>query len=78
MRRVYFLLAILLFALPSARAKTDRVTIVISLDGYRWDYPQWYDTPFFDEMASCGVEASLIPSFPSKTFLFVLAVRQIL
>ena len=43
-------------------------TVVVSLDGFRWDYPQWYDTPFFDQMAAEGVESGLIPSFPSKTF----------
>lgn len=38
------------------------------LDGFRWDYPQMYDTPFFDRMAREGVKATMIPSFPSKTF----------
>lgn len=43
-------------------------TVVVSLDGFRWDYPQLYNTPFIDYMASQGVESGLIPSFPSKTF----------
>ena len=43
-------------------------TVVISLDGYRWDYTQWYNTPFMDMMAEKGVESGLIPSYPSKTF----------
>lgn len=42
--------------------------IVISLDGCRWDYPLWYDTPFLDYMGRYGVESGLIPAFPSKTF----------
>lgn len=42
--------------------------VIISLDGCRWDYPQMYDTPFLDSLASAGVSGSLIPSFPSKTF----------
>ena len=61
------LLALLLLtctALTSAR----HYTVVVSLDGYRWDYPQWYDTPFIDFMASQGVASGLIPSYPSKTF----------
>lgn len=45
-----------------------RTTVVVSLDGYRWDYPLWYDTPFIDFMAAHGVSSALIPSFPSKTF----------
>ena len=43
-------------------------TVIVSLDGFRWDYPQMYDTPFFDRMARDGVKATMIPSFPSKTF----------
>jgi predicted AlkP superfamily pyrophosphatase or phosphodiesterase len=43
-------------------------TVIVSLDGCRWDYPQWYDTPFLDSLAQVGVESQLIPSFPSKTF----------
>lgn len=49
-------------------AQPDRYVVVVSLDGCRWDYPYWYDTPFFDQMAKEGVESGLIPSFPSKTF----------
>ena len=43
-------------------------TVVVSLDGCRWDYPIWYNTPFLDYMASRGVASGLVPSFPSKTF----------
>ncbi len=43
--------------------------IVLSLDGFRWDYPQLYNTPNLDRIAAEGVHAeSLIPCFPSKTF----------
>lgn len=45
-----------------------RATVLISCDGFRWDYPLWYDTPFLDSMAARGVSAELVPSFPSKTF----------
>ena len=30
-------------------------TVIVSLDGFRWDYPQMYETPFFDQMAREGV-----------------------
>ena len=61
------LLALLLLTCtPPTSAK--HYTVVVSLDGYRWDYPQWYDTPFIDFMASQGVASGLIPSYPSKTF----------
>lgn len=43
--------------------------VVLSMDGFRWDYPEHYATPHLDSIASYGVKAkSLQPSFPSKTF----------
>lgn len=43
--------------------------ILISLDGFRWDYFQKTDTPYLDELSATGVKAkALIPVFPSKTF----------
>ena len=47
----------------------DTYVIVVSFDGFRWDYPNLYDTPNFDDMALQGVKAEyLLPSFPTKTF----------
>lgn len=68
MRKTIIALFFLLTALLPQLAQARRYTVVISLDGYRWDYPQWYDTPFINFMAEHGVKAGLIPSFPSKTF----------
>lgn len=70
MKFVKILFAFLLLSIPlSMEAQhSENYTVVVSLDGCRWDYPQWYDTPFFDNMADEGVESGLIPSFPSKTF----------
>lgn len=43
--------------------------ILLSLDGFRWDYPEKMNTPHLDRMAARGVVAkALIPPFPSKTF----------
>lgn len=43
--------------------------ILISIDGFRWDYLQTYDTPVLRQLAASGVHARrLNPSFPSKTF----------
>ena len=68
MRKAILTLILTITAMLSACAKNDQVTVIISLDGFRWDYTQWYDTPFLDRMAEEGVEAALIPSYPSKTF----------
>lgn len=65
-RRLIFSFFLLLSL--TARAENDQYTVVISMDGFRWDYPIWYDTPFLDEVAEKGVSSSLIPSFPTKTF----------
>jgi predicted AlkP superfamily pyrophosphatase or phosphodiesterase len=42
--------------------------ILISLDGWRWDYAQKYSAPTLARLTRQGVSATLIPSFPSKTF----------
>ena len=43
--------------------------ILISIDGFRWDYLQKYDAPTLRQLAAAGVHAKrLTPSFPSKTF----------
>jgi len=43
--------------------------VVLSLDGFRWDYSQMYNTPNLDRLAQEGVKArSMVPCFPSKTF----------
>jgi predicted AlkP superfamily pyrophosphatase or phosphodiesterase len=47
----------------------DQYVVLVSMDAFRWDYPQLYRTPNLDKMATEGVSAkSLIPCFPSKTF----------
>jgi len=42
--------------------------ILVSLDGWRWDYAQKYSAPAVNQLIARGVSAPLIPSFPSKTF----------
>jgi predicted AlkP superfamily pyrophosphatase or phosphodiesterase len=43
--------------------------ILVSLDGFRWDYVEKYKPPHLSKFIHNGVKAqSLIPSFPSKTF----------
>ena len=69
MRR--FLLSLLvLVVLPwqAWAAGRDTYTVIVSLDGLRWDYLDTYDVPFMQQLAREGVKAVMQPSFPSKTF----------
>ena len=43
--------------------------VLISIDGFRWDYQDTYDTPALDAIAARGVRAdALWPVFPTLTF----------
>ena len=55
---------------PTSRwADSDRTVILVSLDGFRWDYIDRTTTPTLDRLVAEGVRADgLIPVFPSKTF----------
>ena len=67
MRFTFRLLLVGLLAV-SCQCRQDHYTVLISLDGNRWDYPDYYDMPFFDSLATVGVKARMEPSFPSSTF----------
>lgn len=43
--------------------------VLVSIDGFRWDYPDQYVTPAIDRLIANGVRAqSLRPQFPTVTF----------
>lgn len=45
------------------------IVILVSIDGFRWDYLDIHDAPTLQRLAREGVQAeALIPSFPTKTF----------
>jgi predicted AlkP superfamily pyrophosphatase or phosphodiesterase len=51
--------------LPAERA----IVILVSFDGFRWDYLDRYEAPNLARLAAQGVRSEgLIPQFPSKTF----------
>ena len=53
----------------TAAAQKKPYVILISLDGFRWDYVDKYKPPHLTAFIEGGVKAqSLIPAFPSKTF----------
>jgi ectonucleotide pyrophosphatase/phosphodiesterase family protein 5 len=64
----FSILFVLLFSLTIV-AQNNRYVVLISFDGFRWDYANRGITPNFDYVKENGVHAiSLKPCFPSKTF----------
>ena len=69
MRKIFvFLLLMVVVPLQMWGAGRENYTVIISLDGLRWDYLDTYDVPFMNQLAREGVKAVMQPSFPSKTF----------
>ena len=68
MKRIFITSVVVWLAMAAWAAGRDAYTVIVSLDGFRWDYTEAYDTPFFDQLAQQGVKAVMTPSFPSKTF----------
>ncbi len=54
---------------PAARAQPQPILILISIDGWRWDYLDRVEAPALKSLAARGVRSEgLIPSFPTLTF----------
>lgn len=72
LKSILLILAILYYgSTVFAQSKNGKnaYVLLISLDGFRWDYPNIYSTPNLDEFGRKGVRAqSLISCYPSKTF----------
>jgi predicted AlkP superfamily pyrophosphatase or phosphodiesterase len=67
------LIALAIFAVacrtPAEVTPQSSILILISIDGFRWDYLDRYAPPNIRALAERGVRAEgLIPQFPSKTF----------
>jgi predicted AlkP superfamily pyrophosphatase or phosphodiesterase len=70
---IRILLILLMIANISGRClgqdATKPYVVMLSLDGFRWDYTEKYYTPNLRKLAAGGVKTkSLIPCFPTKTF----------
>ncbi|MCX6255344.1 MAG: ectonucleotide pyrophosphatase/phosphodiesterase [Bacteroidia bacterium] len=77
MKRVIYLLVaiivLILIVLPGFRKDSrnpfQNYVVLVSLDGFRWDYNKLYFTPNLDKLAKDGVNAErMISSFPTVTF----------
>jgi alkaline phosphatase D len=63
------LLVIMMTVSNNAQQNEKPYVVLVSLDGFRWDYNKYFDTPNLDELAKNGVKAkSMKPSYPTKTF----------
>ena len=59
----------LLFTSCIHEQESKNYVVVLSLDGFRWDYAARTSTPNLDWIAANGVKAErMIPSFPTTTF----------
>src|ERR1700730_4106685 len=71
LRLTYLLLAVNLSVLGQPKPIKDLqpTVILVSLDGFRYDYPEKYRPSNLNTLAQEGVRAKwMIPSFPTKTF----------
>ena len=66
-----FIVSILIPALclcVGCTSHKSRYVVVLSMDGFRSDYPARAHTPTLDSLEKVGVRSALRPSFPSVTF----------
>lgn len=76
MKNNFFLIPVLFLLFVSCNSgKSDRIApseqyvVMLSMDGFRWDYASKVETPNLDYIAGKGVHAEYVkPAFPTKTF----------
>lgn len=77
MRTKVFILSVLLIISSACTLKHENnaanndkpYVVILSMDGFRWDYPEKANTPNLDCIEKTGVRAdACIPCFPTKTF----------
>jgi predicted AlkP superfamily pyrophosphatase or phosphodiesterase len=63
------LLVLVATTIGSAAQPSRPIVILVSIDGWRWDYLERFAPPTLTRLAKSGVRSeALIPVFPSKTF----------
>lgn len=64
----YCLFLPLLTFLAACNPEDERYVVVLSVDGFRSDYPEKAHTPTLDSLEKAGVRSVFRPSYPSNTF----------
>lgn len=65
---IFVLLATLFVACGNTQNSEDKYVVILSMDAFRHDLADLYDTPTLDSIASVGVYSKVAPCFPSNTF----------
>lgn len=68
MKRIFLLAALLSVLCCSCARRTPNLTVVVSLDAFRWDLTLIHQAPWLDSIGRAGVQAVMKPSYPSSTF----------
>ncbi|MCD4698045.1 MAG: ectonucleotide pyrophosphatase/phosphodiesterase [Bacteroidales bacterium] len=66
---IFIFLAAVIAGCSEDKLSEKQYVVMLSMDGFRWDYTDNVPTPNFDKITAKGVKAeSLKSSFPTKTF----------
>jgi len=78
MRKLIFLISIIVMVFISSCTEKENnddkhttnqpYVVMLSMDGFRWNYTDRVSTPNFDKIAAMGVRSTIQASFPTKTF----------
>jgi predicted AlkP superfamily pyrophosphatase or phosphodiesterase len=73
MKNYVFIILLIIFIVE---CKKERLTVIVSMDGFRHDYMKMYGGnnrfPTLQRLIKTGVSSSMIPVFPSETVNFNL------
>jgi len=69
MKKLLSYLIVTSILVSCAGSQEENYIVILSMDGFRWDYPNMTETPNLDSIAKVGVKAeAILSAFPSKTF----------
>lgn len=69
MKKIAILFLVLINAINTAAFAKEQTVVLISLDGFRWDYIEKHQAKNLAKIAKAGVRAErMIPVYPTKTF----------